>query len=379
MKVLILLTYYHPHWTGLTQHARLIGEGLAKRKGWEVNVATTKYTKELPESEIINQVKVHRFPIIGKFSRSAFSLSLLFNVWGLISENDVVVLYLPYAEIGWVTLLTKLEKKKLILVHNGDLILPAGTINKLIEKVFDVISKWAIRLCDRVIVYSDDYAKHSRLTCNLLSKCTEILPPVEDLTIRAEAVRKLKMNIPEEAKKIIGFAGRFVEEKGFDILLKAMPQIIKNVPGSYFMFAGDTNVDYESFFSKVKSLINTNSDRLIWQGLLKREEMGSFYSLCDVFVLSSRSECFGLTQAEAMKLGVPVVASDIPGGRVPVLKTKFGILFRNEDPEDLALKITEVLNKRIKYAKFQTWPKKVFNLNKTINETEKLIRQVVGK
>jgi glycosyltransferase involved in cell wall biosynthesis len=378
MKVLVVLTYYHPHWTGLTQHARLICEGLAKR-GWEVEVATTKYREKLPGYETVNGVEVHRFPVTGKFSRSAFSLPLLSNIRKLISRNDVVIVYLPYAEITWVALLTKLERKKLILVHNGDLILPTGIVNRLIEGVYDLVTMFALIISDRVIVYSDDYASRSRITKKFIGKCTAILPPVESLTTKKEAIRQLRAKIPKKARKLVGFAGRFVEEKGFDILFKAIPKIVSRIPDCYFMFAGETNVSYENFYKKNHSLIEHNKDRIIWQGLLSREDVGSFYSLCNVFVISSRSECFGLTQAEAMKLRIPVVASDIPGGRVPVVLTGFGVLFCNEDADDLAEKVIDVLNNPQKYAKFQMLPKKVFDLNKSINKTSELIGEIVGQ
>ena len=47
MRILSALTYYHPHWTGLTAHAVSIAEGLAAR-GHQVTVLTTRHTYKLP-------------------------------------------------------------------------------------------------------------------------------------------------------------------------------------------------------------------------------------------------------------------------------------------------------------------------------------------
>ena len=54
--------------------------------------------------------------------------------------------------------------------------------------------------------------------------------------------------------------------------------------------------------------------------------MGSFYTCIDVLVVPSinSTEAFGLVQVEAMMMGVPVVASDLPGVRVPVQKQGWG-------------------------------------------------------
>ena len=46
MKILTVLTYYHPHWTGLTANAKRIAEGLAAR-GHDVTVLTTRHAEEL--------------------------------------------------------------------------------------------------------------------------------------------------------------------------------------------------------------------------------------------------------------------------------------------------------------------------------------------
>ena len=68
MRILTILTYYAPHWTGLTQHARLVAEGLAAQ-GHQVTVVTSRYSPHLPRDERINGVRVLRLPTLGRLSR----------------------------------------------------------------------------------------------------------------------------------------------------------------------------------------------------------------------------------------------------------------------------------------------------------------------
>src|SRR5262249_5570899 len=68
VRVLSVLTYYAPHWTGLTAHAVRLAEGLAAR-GHEVTVLTTRHAPELAPREVVHGVDVVRLPTIGRFSR----------------------------------------------------------------------------------------------------------------------------------------------------------------------------------------------------------------------------------------------------------------------------------------------------------------------
>ncbi len=46
MKILTAITYYYPHWTGLTAYAQRLAEGLVAR-GHQVTVLTSRYRKDL--------------------------------------------------------------------------------------------------------------------------------------------------------------------------------------------------------------------------------------------------------------------------------------------------------------------------------------------
>jgi glycosyltransferase involved in cell wall biosynthesis len=76
--------------------------------------------------------------------------------------------------------------------------------------------------------------------------------------------------------------------------------------------------------------------------------MGAFYRACDLTVLPSvnATESFGLVQIEAMMCGTPVVASNLPGVRQPVLTTGMGKIVPIRDPDALAQAVLEVLDKR---------------------------------
>src|SRR3989344_5381826 len=136
MKVLFVLTYYHPHWTGLTQYAKRVAEGLTKRD-FEVRVLTTRHEDYLPSNEIIEGVRVLRSNVWFRLSRTMISLDLVWRIVREIMSVDKVIAFLPFAEVAWAGLWAKLLGKKMWLVHNGDLVLPAGIGNRILEKIYD--------------------------------------------------------------------------------------------------------------------------------------------------------------------------------------------------------------------------------------------------
>jgi len=55
----MVLTYYDPHWTGLTAYARRLAEGLVRR-GHQIAVLTSQCRRELPKEEMHNGVRTPR-------------------------------------------------------------------------------------------------------------------------------------------------------------------------------------------------------------------------------------------------------------------------------------------------------------------------------
>ncbi len=74
-------------------------------------------------------------------------------------------------------------------------------------------------------------------------------------------------------------------------------------------------------------------------------EIPFWMNACDLFVLPSLNESFGVVQIEAMACGKPVVATDTPGSRGIIISDRHGLLCRPGDKDDLAEKIRTGLQK----------------------------------
>ena len=68
MKVLLVLTYYDPHVSGLTIYVKRLASTLARR-GHQVTVLTSRYDPSLPAEEVIDGVRVIRAPVLFRVSK----------------------------------------------------------------------------------------------------------------------------------------------------------------------------------------------------------------------------------------------------------------------------------------------------------------------
>lgn len=379
MKILSILTYYHPHWTGLTAYAKRIAEGLAAR-GHEVTVLTTQHNPDLPLEEMIGGVRVIRLPVFMRISRGMVSLTYIPTASKLIRAHDLVQIHTPLMESMLIGALCKLHRKPLLMTHHGDLVMPAGGFNQIVERVVVGMMTQAERAASRISIHSRDYAENSDFLSHFTRKLAYIYPPVDIPRVTPEEARAWKAELGLADKRLIGFAGRFVEEKGFDFLLQAIPHVLERVPDAHWVYAGELNVVYEHFYDRWKHLIEQHRDHITILGLIKDpKRLAQFYAMCDAFCLPSRTDCFPSVQIEAMLSGAPVVTSDIPGAREVVKVTSMGRLARPGDPVALADALVEVLGNRERYTRTHEQIREVFDTTRTIDEYEALLAGMLGR
>ena len=249
--------------------------------------------------------------------------------------------------------MAKIFRKTCVIYHQGDLKLPRLTgnfiVNKFLEIMFDVFTIPAFFLTDIASTYTRDYAESSRAMKYSLYKFRPYIPTYILSTKHPSIHIKQKLATLKKKHTLVGFAGRFVEEKGYDVLFQAIPTILQKNPQAHFIFAGKTNIDYEPFYEYVAPYLKKHKTDITFFGLLSEGDYRLFFESLDAFVISSRSDCFPTTQIEAVIQGIPVVCTDIPGARMLVKETGIGEIVPAEDPLALAESIVKVTLHSQKY------------------------------
>lgn len=378
LKILIALQYYVPHRTGLTLHVQRVAEALAAR-GHEVTVLTARYDLGLPRDEqVINGVRVIRLWAPLRISRGMVMPAYPWAAFRLVQMHDVVNIHTPMLETTLFAIYTRLLGKGLVITHHGDLILPAGWINRFIEWFTFLLYRIGGRAAHRILAYSRDYADNSYYIEPFAEKTSVVHPPCvipEPNPQRIEDLRAEWLTGQNGSARLIGYAGRFVEEKRPDVLIRALPTIHQKHPGSRIVFAGQYDIKYEDFYERNLSLIEQYREHLIFLGLLDNsQDVADFYAACDVLALPSDTECFALVQVEAMRSGTPVVATNTPGARMVVQKTGMGELVPPGDPQAMGEAIVRVIDYRDRYVKPRSEIDAAFNFEETIRRYERHFR-----
>ncbi|MBK8619195.1 MAG: glycosyltransferase family 4 protein [Anaerolineales bacterium] len=385
MKILTVLTYYRPHTSGLTIYAERLARAFVQR-GHQVTVMTTQYDPSLPREEMMDGVKVIRVPVAARVSKGVLAPTFGFVATKLVAQHDVVQLHLPQFDAPGVAFRARLFGKPVVLTYHCDLFLTRTWFNRLVNFVVDFQNNMAGRLANHIVTYTQDYADNSPYLSRYASKLTPILPPVELPVPTPLAVSAFAdAHRTKERRPVIGMAARLAAEKGVEVLLDALPIILKKYPNAQVLFAGTyQNVMGEQAYSdRLMPRIREFEVQGHWTflGNLDPIQMAAFYPNLDVLTVPSlnSTEAFGLVQIEAMLNGVPSVPSALPGVRRPVQMHGMGRVSKIGDSASLAESILSVLDEADQHRGDIDAIKKSYDPDSVAQEYEKLFQRLMKR
>lgn len=379
MKILITGTYYLPNVSGITIYMNILAEELAKR-GHKVTILTSQHDDKSPTEEVVNGVKIKREKVYFYLGKGPICPGFLLTSIKEIYNSEVVDCHLPQPGSIWIAFWSRVFGKKIFLTHHTDLSFWKGIKNKMIDGIVFVCQFLASVMSTKIVPYTEDYTKHSYLLKHFSKKNIAIYPPIK-FKINSDQNLKNKIRNKIKGKKyVIGFCGRIAKQKGIELLIESTKVLDKKLGSKYIiLLAGPKKVIGEKYFDYINNKYSRIlKDKFVFLDNIRRDKLATFYKQLDLLVLPSNDslESFGWVQIEAMRCGVPCVATNLPGMRVPVKKTGFGELFENENKNDLARKITEVLKRGKKYyQKIASGKLKQFEYSKTIDQYEKIFEK----
>ena len=175
-----------------------------------------------------------------------------------------------------------------------------------------------------------------------------------------------------EGKKIILFAGTKSYNKGATHLLEAVEKIRQKVKGLILVSIGLPTKEWESN----RSLLH--EENLLDLGYVSEEEKREAFDACDLFVMPSRYDSFGVVYLEAWRCGKPVIGAKV--GAIPevIEEGKDGLLVEFGEVNQLASAIISLLNHPdLGKEMGETGRKKVtdrFNWQKNIGKIEEVFK-----
>ena len=382
MKVLLVLTYYHPHVSGLTIYVKRLATVLARR-GHQVTVLTSHYDRALPVKELIDGVRVVRAPVVLRISKGVIMPTFPLLAWQLIRQHDVLSVHLPQFEASLLGLLGRWAGKPVVLTYHCDLQLPQGWLNRIVDQVVFVSNYLAGHLAQAAVAYTQDYAQHSRFLSRFLDKVHVIPPPITVPRPDPAAVEAFRTEHDLADRPVVGMAARLAAEKGVEVLVEALPRLLEVFPRLKVLFAGqyENVVGEETYYHHLMPMIEQlGPEHWEFLGVLTQEQMPAFFAACDGLVVSSlnSTESFGLVQVEAMLCGTPSIASNLPGVRQPPRMTGMGEVTPAGDSGALAEAIARIIQHPEDYARPRRLIEETFSLERTVSSYEALFEALVS-
>ncbi len=383
MKILFALTYYRPHISGLTIYVERLAPALARR-GHSVTVLTSRYDPTLPVQELVEGVRIIRAPVALRISKGVIMPGFGDIARALLREHDIASIHLPQFDAAGLAFSARyVTRTPVVLTYHCDVQLPPGPFNRFVDRVVFVANFVAAALANRIVAYTEDYAAHSPLLRPFRRKWAIIPPPVVLPSSQpgAAAAFAERWDLARH-RPVIGLVARLAAEKGVEVLVEALPRVLQEFPDARVLFVGTYRnvLGEEAYARRLEPLLDGLGKHWTFTGPLSQQELAAVYPNFDVFVLPSlnSTESFGMVQVEAMLHGTPVVASDLPGVRVPVQLTGMGEIAPVGDPGGLAEALVRVLRSRECYVRPSGGITDLFDFDRTVDAYVRLFEEEIA-
>ena len=352
MRVLILSWEYPPIVAGgLARHVSKLSEALV-RAGVDVRVLT-RGTGDGPSTETTAGVVVHRvredaMPLdLDAFVAWVEAMNSHMHAAGrrlgkrltfdLVHGHDWLVAGAAAA------IAERLRVPYLTTIHATEYGRHQGWVDEHPQSYIHGIETWMAGRADRVItcshymrghvadVFAIDEARVAVIPNGI--DCGDLRPTGDLVALRA------RFAMPDE--RLILLVGRLVYEKGFQLALEAMPQVIRRSGRVRFLVAGSGTHEAELKAQARRLGLDRHGTFMGWIG---DDVLHSLYRIADLCVVPSIYEPFGLVALEAMASDCPCIVADTGGLREVVPSSDVGLRFRSRDPRALATMMRRVLD-----------------------------------
>ena len=308
------------------------------RLGLRVDLVTRRF-EDQPEFDIVNDnLRVWRIPFGGdEFIRKEdmhdyfgdFVTNLLSAIRAENIRYDIV--YSHYWDAGWAgqKVAEELEIPHVHTPHSLGTWKQRNMGTDMSEEDMEAKYRFEERIrkeflvyqmCDHVIATTEQQAELLRDEYDLLDQRVTIVPPGMDedrfSPVRQADIQALQAELGLQANDVLTL-GRMAHNKGYDLLLEALPALFELVPDARLIAAigGEGSEQDEAGIADLKVLADDLgiSDRIVWEQYVADKELVDYYRAASVFSMSSRYEPFGMVAIEAMACGTPAIVT-VHGG-----------------------------------------------------------------
>ncbi|MFH1192472.1 MAG: glycosyltransferase family 4 protein [bacterium] len=371
-KVLLFTIDFPPSKGGVAKYYEDICLNLPSEK---ITVLANRITDE-EKFDASQKYKIYRnnlilkFPIWPKWIFSFFYLRKIIK-----TENIKIILVGQILPLGTVALIHKkiFKTPYAVFIHGMDLGMAQNSTRK--SKLAKKILKNA-----NFIITNSEYTKELVIGQGMSEQKIQVVYPCAETRIHANWNTNRHEFKSVSKNHCLLTVGRLVKRKGHDMVIKALPKVIKKIPNVSYIIGGDgENRAYLENLVKECNMQNY----VKFLGRVDDEEKDKLYKNCNIFIMPSRNidgdvEGFGIVYIEAASYGKPVIAGKSGGISEAVLDGETGILVNPESIDEIADAIIKLLSDSDLANKFGVRGReralRDFNWNTQIEKIEKLLK-----
>lgn len=339
-KLMILSSEFPPGPGGIGTHAHQLAVHLEKL-GWEIRIlAAQDYApqKEIQQFNSGQNFKIANLSSSGNFISKIFvrrkilrSQLLEWKPDLLLASGDRMIYLAGFLLIG--------RKLPWIAVEHGRI---PGHFERILKR-------WVLGRATAVICVSE-YTRAQVLNMGVKSKGTKVIPNGADESrfqiLPQEEIKIFKKKWGLKESRILLTVGHVSERKGQDIVIRALPDILKKISNVHYCMIG-LPTERERF-EKIARELNIEK-QVHFMGAADPETLVAALNACDLFVMTSRHsndgsfEGYGIAVVEAALCGKPSVVSNDSGLREAIREDETGIGVPENDPGKTAQAILKIL------------------------------------
>lgn len=321
----------YPTFGGSGVVATELGKGLAD-KGHQVHFITYNQPQRLDflnENVFFHEVRFQHYPL---FEYPPYETALASKMVDVVKYEKLDLLHVHYA----IPHASAAYMAKQILASQG-IHIPVittlhGTDITLVGKdaSYEPVVTFSINQSDGVTAVSADLAQETYDTFRI-SRHIEVIPNFIDLSrFRKQPKEHFKMAICPNGEKLLVHTSNFRKVKRIEDVI-GMFAIVRKQTGAKLLLVGD-GPERQRMENLCREYDLCDDVRFLG----KLDAVEELLSVCDVFIMPSEKESFGLAALEAMACEVPVISSNTGGLPELVIQGKTGFMSNVGDLEDMA-------------------------------------------
>lgn len=345
MKLVLLASELPPGPGGIGNHAYHLALEL-QRHGWQVTViAPQDYARE---EEIAGWSQRQPFEIV-RLRRSGLRswhiLAWFWRILRIVLLRRPDILLASGQRAAWMAgFISRLTGRRLVAVGHGTEFGARGRLAR-------ALNRFAYNHAGLMVAVSE-YTGQVIQDCGLLPGDLRVIPNGADASLYRplppEEVEELRGHdaVVAPEHRVLLTVGRVDRRKGQDLVIRALPQILRELPEVHYVVVGLP--DRAEELRRLAEELGVSS-HVFFLGRQPTSALVGYYNACDLFVLTSRHtddgdfEGYGIVVVEAALCGKPALVAGDSGLAEAVIDGQTGLVVPPEDPDAIASHVIRLL------------------------------------